>query len=104
LSVFGVTALAQIPYSPWLKLTFVALMLLNLLSVWMRARTTGRIAAFCLVAIGGLAIVSCALWPVIARPAAWTGVVLTMAGSFLSAAQTDRKAVPFFLRREPLTN
>lgn len=57
LSVFGVAGLNQIPYSPWLEPVLVAVMLINLASVWLRGRLTGRMSGFCVVSAGALAIV-----------------------------------------------
>jgi protein SCO1/2 len=103
LSVFGVAGLKQIPYSPWLQPLFVLLMLLNLFSVWVRGRTTRRAAAFCLVTAGAFAIILSRAWPVLGEPLAWSGVALTLAGSFLSVAQSvRRKPALFFLRAAPM--
>lgn len=105
LSIFGITSLERIPYSPWLAPVLAALMLLNLFSVWVRGRTTRRMTAFGLVVAGAFAIVMSRMLPSLEQTAAWCGVGLTLAGSLLSAAQTSRRAAPFFLRaRRPLTN
>jgi protein SCO1/2 len=105
LSLFGITSLGRIPYSPWLQPVLVALMLINLFSVWIRGRTTRRMTPFGLVAAGALAIVLSRMAPGLEQTAAWCGVGLTMAGSFLGAAQTHRKTAPFFLKaRRPLTS
>jgi hypothetical protein len=98
LSVFGVAGLEQIPYSPWLQPFFVVLMLLNLFSVWVRGRTTRRMSAFGLVAAGAVAIVLSRGLPNMPAAVGWSGVALTLAGSFLSAAQHSGKTA-FFLRR-----
>lgn len=84
LSVFGVTGLQLIPYSPWLQSMLVALMLVNLASVWVRARATGRMTGFCLVSAGALAILISKISPSLEEGVAW-GLALTLAGSFLSA-------------------
>jgi protein SCO1/2 len=99
LSVFGVAGLEQIPYSPWLQPVFVVLMLLNLFSVWVRGRTTRRMSAFGLVAAGAMAIVLSRSLPNMTTAVGWSGVALTLAGSFLSAAQNPRKRNLPFLRR-----
>ena len=93
LSVFGIVGLNQIPYSPWLQPLLVAVMLINLFSVWRRGRATGRISAFCLVSAGALAIlVSMRLgWE---NAAAW-GVALTLTGSLLNAlGATNGRGLP----------
>ncbi len=81
--MFGIAGLNHIPYSPWLQPLLVAVMLINLVSVWLRGRATGRMSAFCLVSAGALAIlVSMRLGR--ENAAAW-GVALTLAGSLLNA-------------------
>lgn len=84
LSVFGIAGLSAIPYTPWLKPAFAALMFLNLASVWLRARATRRMTGFSLASAGALAIVGALQfgW----QGAAVAGVALTMAGSILSAS------------------
>src|SRR6185295_9869795 len=42
MSLFGIVGLDRIPYSPWLQPVLAAVMLINLASVWWRARSTGR--------------------------------------------------------------
>jgi len=83
LSMFGIAGLSQIPYSPWLKPAFAILMLLNAATVWLRGRATHRMTGFYLVSAGALAILSALQfgW----KSAAVAGVLLTTAGSFLSA-------------------
>jgi protein SCO1/2 len=93
LSVFGIAGLEQIPYSPWLKQLFVVLMLLNVFCVWIRARTTRRVTPFVLVSAGAVAILVSRTSSTLEHPAAWLGVGLSLAGSFLSAAQTPRRRV-----------
>lgn len=84
LSVFGIAGLEQIPYSPWLKPVLVAAMLINLGSVWLRGRATGRMSGFYLVAAGALAIVASKMSLGWENAAVW-GVALTLAGSLFSA-------------------
>ena len=93
LSVFGIASLERIPYSPWLQPLLVAVMLVNLVSVWLRRRSTGGMAAVWLVIAGALAIVVSRLeldW----EWAANLGIALTLAGSLVSAitAKTSREA------------
>ena len=83
LSLFGIAGLETIPYSPWLQPVLAILLLLNLTSIWFRARGTGRMIPFYLATAGALAIVAS---KVFAGPAAagFLGVVLTLAGSIWS--------------------
>ena len=70
--------------SPWLQPLFVAVMLINLASVWRRGRLTGRMSGFYLVSAGALAIVVSKMTLGWENAADW-GVALTLAGSLLSA-------------------
>jgi hypothetical protein len=66
MSVVGITGLAGIPYSPWLQPVLVVLMLLNLVSVWMRGRTTGRmtrVLSLPRIRFFLRILAACALWP-----------------------------------------
>lgn len=84
LSVFGIAGLEQIPYAPWLQPVLVAVMLINLASVWLRGRSTGRMSGFYLVSAGALAIVVSKMGFSWEKAALW-GVAATLAGSLLSA-------------------
>lgn len=84
LSVFGIAGLEQIPYTPWLSAVLVAVMLINLASVWLRGHSTGQMSGFYLVSAGALVIMVSRISPVW-ESAAITGVVLTLAGSLISA-------------------
>ncbi len=84
LSVFGIAGLNQIPYSPWLQPMLIAVMLINLASVWLRGRSTGRMSGFYLVSAGALAIVLLNMGLGWENAAVW-GVALTLAGSLMSA-------------------
>lgn len=84
LSVFGIVSLEQIPYSPWLQPVLVAVMLINLASVWLRGRSTGRMSGFYLVSAGVLVVVVSKMGLGWKNAAVW-GVALTLAGSLLSA-------------------
>lgn len=90
LSMFGIAGMIQIPYSPWVKAAFAALMLLNAVSVWLRSRATRRMTGFYLVSAGALALLSTLQfgW----KSAAATGVVLTTAGSLVSAWRRPPRA------------
>jgi protein SCO1/2 len=94
LSLFGIASLEQIPYSPWLQPVLAAVMLINLASVWLRGRLTGRMSGFYLVSAGALAIVVSKMGRGWESAAVW-GVALTFAGSLLSAlsARNGRTAV-----------
>jgi len=83
LSLFGIAGLAQIPYAPWLQPVFAAAMLTNVASVWLRARYTGKMSGFYLVAVGFVAIVVSTMGPGWEK-AATLGVALTIAGSLFS--------------------
>jgi protein SCO1 len=89
LSLFGVAGLQSVPYSPWLQPLLVAVMLINLGSVWLRGRSTGRMSAFYLVGAGALAIFISKAGPGFEN-AAPLGVALTLAGSLLSAFNVRR--------------
>ena len=93
LSVFGIAGLNQVPYSPWLQPVLVAVMLMNLASVWLRGRSTGRMSGFYLISAGALAIVISKMAPGGENLAAW-GVASTLAGSLLSvrSAENGRSA------------
>jgi protein SCO1 len=93
LSFFGIAGLERIPYSPWLQPLLAAVMLINLASLWLRGRSTGRWSGFCLATAGALAIVVSKAGPGWEKAALW-GVALTLAGSLLGAF------APFF-RRQP---
>lgn len=84
MSMFGIASLEQIPYSPWLQPVLVVVMLINLASVWVRSRTTGRMSPVYLVGAGALAILISRQGPAFEKAAVW-GVALTFAGSMLSA-------------------
>ena len=93
MSVFGIAGLQRIPYSPWLQPVLAAVMLINLASVWLRGRSTGRMSGFYLVSAGALAIIVSKMGLGWENAAVW-GVALTLAGSLLSAlsARNDRPA------------
>src|SRR5258707_1210163 len=93
LSVFGIAGLNQIPYSPWLQPVLVAVMVINVASVWLRGRATGRMAGFYLVSAGALAIVVSKTGIGWEKAAVW-GVGLTLAGSLLSALRATNSRSP----------
>jgi protein SCO1/2 len=93
LSFFGIAGLDHIPYSPWLQPLLAAVMLINLLSVWLRARTTGRMIAFYLASAGAVMLITSKLVPGLER-VALIGVSLTLAGSLLSSLATNKRRQP----------
>jgi protein SCO1/2 len=90
LSLFGIAGMEHIPYSPWLQPVLVAVMLINLTSVWLRGRATGRMRGFYLVSAGALAIVVSKMGIGWESAAGW-GVALTLAGSLLSALNAKNR-------------
>jgi protein SCO1/2 len=84
LSFFGIAGLQPIPYSPWLQPLLIAVMLINLISVWLRGRAMGRMGGFYLVSAGALTILLSKMGAVWESASVW-GVVLTLAGSLLSS-------------------
>ncbi len=88
LSFFGIAGLESIPYSPWLQPVLAVMLLLNLTSVWFRARATNRMIPFYLVTAGALTIIVSKLFA--GPPAAgFAGVFLTLAGSIWSTFSTS---------------
>lgn len=84
LSLFGIVGLQRIPYAPWLQPLLVAVMLINLGSLWLRGRATGRMGGFYLVSAGTVTIILSKAVPGWGDASVW-GVVLTLAGSLLNA-------------------
>jgi len=84
MSFFGIAGLEQIPYSPWLQPVLIAVMLINLASVWLRGRSTGRMNSFYLVVVGVFLIVASKM-VINAESIALCGIAATFAGSLLSA-------------------
>jgi len=89
LSLFGVAGLQRIPYSPWLQSVLVAVMMVNVGSVWLRARATGRMLGFYLVSAGAAVILALRMLPGWEKGAV-LGVALTLTGSVLSVLGTSR--------------
>ena len=84
LSLFGIAGLQRIPYAPWLQPLLFAVMLINLASLGLRARTTRRMSGFYLASAGALAILASKIGSGWEDAALW-GVALTLAGSLGSA-------------------
>jgi hypothetical protein len=91
--MFGIAGLGQVPYSPWLQPVLVIVMLINLASVWIRGRATGRMIPFYLVSAGALAIAISKQGPGWEKVAVW-GIALTFAGSMLSALSATKGRSP----------
>jgi len=90
LSVFGIAGLDRIPYAPWLQPVLALIMLINLASVWLRSRATHRMLSFYFAAGGAAVILMSKLSHGWEKFAIW-GVLLTLAGSVLSALGTRNK-------------
>lgn len=86
MSLFGIAGLEGIPYSPWLQPLLAVVIAINLASVWLRARATGRMMGFMLVSAGALTIVLSKVSGM--QKAAIGGVLLTLVGSFVSTFAT----------------
>lgn len=86
MSFFGIAGMESIPYSPWLQPLLAVVIAINVGSVWLRARATGRMMSFFLVSAGALAILISKASGF--QRAALLGVLLTMTGSFLSTFTT----------------
>ena len=89
MSMFGISGLVAIPYSPWLQPVLFMAMALNAASVWWRCHAVGRMMGFHLVAVGAITIVATKLqW--LPESAAMAGVISTLAGSVASAWSGER--------------
>lgn len=96
LSVFGIAGLGSIPYSPWLQPLLALLMLFNLTSIWLRARSTGRVMPFYLVSAGAAAILASKVFASL-EGAALVGIAFTLVGSVWSAiGAANRRAASSF--------
>jgi len=89
LSLFGIAGLNQIPYSPWLQPILVTVMLINIFSVWFRARFTGRWWPLYLVG-GGALLILLGKMGVGSETVAIPGIVMTLAGSLWNAVNSAR--------------
>jgi protein SCO1/2 len=96
LSVFGIAGIRQIPYPSKMQPVLVAVMLINIVSVWFRERARRRMSGFYFVSAGALAVIlakTVVRWD---NLAAW-GVALTFAGSLWSAV--NRRHLQSYLHR-----
>ncbi len=84
LSALGVAGLERIPYAPWLVPLFIALVLVNVLVAWRRARRRRAMASFYLSAAGAffLLVPGLALGVPLAAP---IGVAASFAGAVLGS-------------------
>jgi protein SCO1/2 len=101
LSMLGIAGLDQIPYSPWLQPVFVGMIILNLLSVWLRSRLTGRMIGFYLVSVGAAAIMVSRIGHG-SKAAGLAGFALTLAGSLLSTLRSAGPRFPFQGMEQPI--
>jgi protein SCO1/2 len=83
LSLFGITGLQGIPYSPWLLPFFVILMLVNLFSIYRRGKHNGAFAPFYLSLLGVLLILVPGMWLEIVF-SSYLGVGFLFIGSVMS--------------------
>jgi protein SCO1/2 len=89
MSVFGIVGLDRIPYSPWLQPVLAVVLLINLGSVWLRARSTERMLAFYLASAGVIVLIASKLVHGFDK-VTFIGVGLTLAGSLLSSLSTNK--------------
>ena len=78
------------PYAPRLQLAFAAVLLINLVILWFRGRSTGPMTAFWLAGAGALVIGLAKMQPSFENIAVW-GVGLTLAGSLLGVLKLNRR-------------
>jgi len=91
MSFFGIAGLGSVPYSPWLQPILAILLLVNLASIWFRARSTGRMTPFYLASVGAVALIASKVFAGL-DPIGTAGVICTLAGSIWSAiAATNRR-------------
>ena len=91
MSFFGIAGLGSIPYSPWLQPILAILLLVNLASIWFRARSTGRMTPFYLASVGAVALIASKVFAGL-DPLGTAGVIFTLAGSIWSTiAATNRR-------------
>src|SRR6185312_10300794 len=90
LSVLGIAGLNQIPYSPWLQPLLGVVMLINIVSVWLRGWSTGRMVGPYLVTAGLLAIIITSISPIL-NSLAVIGILMTLAGSLMSTLNADNQ-------------
>jgi protein SCO1/2 len=84
MSALGIAGLGPIPYAPWLQPVLAAIVAVNLASIALRARATGSWLPLGLAAAGA-SLITLSLFESAPPAVAIAGVVLTAAGSLLSA-------------------
>lgn len=90
LSLFGITGLQSIPYSPWLLPVFVILMLVNLLSVYRRGKHRNAFAPFYLSVLGVLLILIPGMWLEMTF-VSYLGMAFLFSGSLISVLSYGKK-------------
>lgn len=85
LSAFGIAGLRQLPHPSEIQPVLAAIMLINIVSVWFRARATRRVSGFYFVCTGAVVVILAKTVVGWENIAVW-GVALTVAGSLWSAA------------------
>lgn len=96
LSIFGMAGIPETPYLSKTRAALLAVMVVNIVSVWFRARATRRMGGFCFVCAG---IVATILGKMVVNwdDLAVGGVALTFAGSLWSTVNI--RHLRFYLRR-----
>jgi hypothetical protein len=89
LSACGLAGLELVVRLPWIQPLLITALLVNVVSAGLRARATGRWTGACLVGAGALATIG----SLFGAPVGGWGLVLTLAGSLLSAMDRDRQSV-----------
>jgi protein SCO1 len=96
LSVFGLAGIAPVAHPAWILPLLMGMILINLVSVWLRARTTRRMSGLCLVVTGTLGIIVAKSLPGWDGLAPW-GVGVSFVGSLWNAV--NWADLEFCLRR-----
>jgi|HubBroStandDraft_1064217.scaffolds.fasta_scaffold46468_2 protein SCO1/2 len=96
LSAFGLVGIAPSPHFAEMQPLLMGMILINLMSVWIRARATHRRSGLCLVVLGTLGIILTKLLPGWNSLAPW-GVGISFVGSLWNAV--NRADLDFCLRR-----
>ena len=94
-SVLGIAGLEHAGSAPWLEAALGAVMLLNLSMVWLRGRSTGRMAGFWLACAGAAVIAGSRVasgWDT----AALGGVALTWMGSLVATRSSGERRRRYF--------
>ena len=90
LSLSGIVGLERLAGAPWVVPALFSVMALNLASLWVRGRSTGRMVAFRFAVAGAFAIAVLGLLFSVTE-ARTLGVCLTIGASLLSATDDPRK-------------